>query len=258
MASDITSRVRKLLELAKSDNEHEAAAAAARAAELMLEHEIELADLEAAKPETEQRVDPAASDILDRWEKRVAWKGVIAYGLASSFGGTMYYHRRGGAVEVVVIAGTSQVQGIRYMYSYLTGEVDRLADRAFAEERAECEASDVEPPSARAWKSAFRIGAAWEIHNRLTEQRKVTHTAAKAAGHGAALMIVDRQADACTAFARRVAPGLFTKSGTMRAGQASSAGASSSAGYNAGKAAGASVNLGGGRRLGSGRGVLKS
>lgn len=90
----VLERVKKLLELAKSDNEHEAAAAAARAAELCLKHEIEEADLEAAKPAGEQQVHPAADETIDRDKRAVTWKIYLKMGLCSAFGGDSYTWRR--------------------------------------------------------------------------------------------------------------------------------------------------------------------
>lgn len=68
----VLDKVRKLLELAKSANEHEAATAAARAAELMLKHQIEEADLEAVKPAGEHRIDPAGHEVIDRGGRQLA------------------------------------------------------------------------------------------------------------------------------------------------------------------------------------------
>ena len=256
--ADILERIRKLLELSKSDNEHEAAQAAARAAELMLEHEIEEADLEAAKPVAEQQVHPAADEVIDVDKRYVTWKGYIKSGLATAFGGDTYNWHRHGRVESRVIAPAPAMQAIRYMYSYLTGEVDRLADVAYAGEHAECRASGVEPPPARAWKSAFRVGAATVIHNRLSEQRPKARRAALEAGKTQALAVVDRQADAIEAYKRKAHAWMYRKDGKERSwGGGSTAGSSSSSGYAAGRAAGANVNLGGGRQLGAGRGQLK-
>lgn len=73
-----------------------------------------------------------------------------------------------------IVAPAPAMQAIRYMYSFLTREVDRLADIGYAAEYHECLTSNVEPPPARAWKSAFRVGAASVIQDRLSSQRQTT------------------------------------------------------------------------------------
>lgn len=269
---DILSRVRKLLELAKSDNEHEAAAAAARAAELMVEHQIELAEIEAAKPEAEQRVAPAGRVVLDSFDRTVTWKWWLQSALSDAHGGVAFYDRAklaaaAGQWDAVVIGPQPALDTISYMYRYLTKEVDRLSDAAYAAEHAECVASRVTPPGARSWKNAFRNGAALEIARRVEEQYRATTARARAASVAAvrttaeqqrtstALAIIDKQSEACLELAREEAPFLFKKDGTMKRGSSTSIG-SSSTGFAAGRSAGASVSIGGGRQLGTGRGQI--
>lgn len=266
--ANIVDKIRKLLELSKSTNEHEAAAAAARAADLMLEHQISEAELQAAKPEAERQVAPPARVVLGTYERGAHWQWVIQSGLADAFGGVAFYARsreRLDAYDAVVIGPEPATASIGYMYTYLTGEVRRLADAAYADEVRECRESCVEPPSARGWKGAFRVGAAEVIAQRLREQHRAAAGRARAAAAAkpatasttTALAIIDQQTKACLDLARVTAPGLFRKDGKMRAGGTTSAGMSSSSGRAAGQAAGRSVNLGGGRQIGAGRGQLR-
>lgn len=266
--ADIVDKIRKLLELSKSDNEHEAAAAAARAADLMLEHQISEAELQAAKPAGERQVAPPGRVVLDTTERLVYWQWAIQLGLADAFGGVAFYacsRVSPGAYDAVVIGPEPALASIAYMYKYLTAEIRRLADKAYADEVSECRDSDVEPPSARGWKGAFRVGAAEVIAKRLREQHSAATNRARSAAAAkpatssttTALAIIDQQAKACLDLARVTQPGLFRKDGKMKAGTSTSAGMSSSSGRAAGQAAGRSVNLGGGRQLGAGRGQLR-
>ena len=50
--SDVVEKIRKLLELSKSDNEHEAASAAAMAQELMVKHAIEEEEIRGRDPKS--------------------------------------------------------------------------------------------------------------------------------------------------------------------------------------------------------------
>jgi hypothetical protein len=270
--ANITDKIRKLLELAKSDNEHEAAAAAARAAELMVEHQIELAEIEAAKPETERRVAPAGKVVLDSFDRTVTWKWWLQSSLADAHGGVAFYERArqataAGETDAVVIGPQPALDAISYLYKYLTQEVERLADAAYAAEHAECARSRVTPPSARSWKNAFRNGASLEIADRVRKQAQATTARARAAETSSArrdlprasttaLAIIDRQSEACLDLARKEAPYLFRKDGKMKGGTSVSLNTGST-GYAAGRSAGASVNIGGGRQLGAGRAQLR-
>ncbi len=233
----IIDRIRKLLELSKSSNEHEAAQAAARAADLMLQHQIDQAELEPdvakAEPITEEVVD-------DKNKWRVQWRLNLVSGLAKSLGGHCYF--QGGRYSV--IGSKSVIATVRYMYSYLVPEVERLADLAYKQEAEECRRSDVDPPSARAWKGSFRVGCSLVIRQRLVEQREKTFKKARAEGKTQALAIVDKEKTAVQEYIAQT-HGRFRTVG-------SNAGRRSTSGYEAGAAAGRDVNLGGGKAIGAG------
>jgi len=163
----ILDRVKKLLELSKSANEHEAAQAAARAAELMQAHEITEAMLEVTR-QGEDSVERVSEQIVDRTctddDRKVAWRMHLVAGVARandcrvySYGGT--YH---------LVGRDSAVAAATYVVQWLFHEVDRLADEAWLQEGADLAAVGQRP---RAWKNAFRVGAAVEIRSRLTAQK---------------------------------------------------------------------------------------
>jgi hypothetical protein len=258
----ILDRVRKLLALSESSNEHEAAQAAARAAELMIEHEISEASIAAEAP-GEQRTQPIYDTAIDHDGKVIEWKRAIVAGLAESMG-CQYYHRSSGwrwhnykhnykrvrvQATYQIIGTKSAIATIRYMYPLLTAEVTRLADLAYADEVAECLSSYVQPPSARGWKGAFRTGCAHRIATRLREQREQQITTARSdESKGGAIMVIDRQAAALDSF--------MAEKDYKFQSATSSAGSSSSSGYGAGQEAGAGVNLGGNAQLGKGTGQI--
>lgn len=236
----IIDRIKKLLSLSKSSNEHEAAQAAALAADLMLSNEIE----EAALCEPEDAPEDVGADTLDELGKqRTPWKGTLAHCLTQSAGCRSYTSRRTGQVTIQIVGQPSKVATVRYMYAYLVGEINRLADSAFREEHAECSRSGVPAPSARAWKNAFRLGAAGVIGNRVMAQRKETHAKAKASGAGTSLAVIETAEKAVEQYVRRT---------VGRLGSSPRPQFSSRSGYGAGAAAGQNVSLGGGRGLGAG------
>lgn len=246
MQDKIIDRIRKLLALSKSANEHEAAAAAAKASQLMREHEIGEAML---RVEDDSR---SAEDIVEGTvdgsqaaRKRVAWKCFIASGAALAFGVKMWTT----SGKIVGLGRVSAVQSWGYTCQYLYREVDRLADEAWDSHAA----SEIRigAGGVRAWKNAFRVGASHAIHLRLKAQAEESE-ASKRADVAAlcqssesgtqALAVIDRdRSEVAAAYAER-SKGFSKVAGI---GQTSSR-----SGYASGVAAGRSVSLGGGARAG--------
>lgn len=174
MEDKIVERIRKLLALSQSANEHEAAAAAARAAELMAAHQLHAATLTQAAP------DPIGAHEIDRGGHAVSWRGILANGIAQSFGCRMYWKqgRQDGAryARTMVVGRAGDVDGVRYMYLYLSSEIERLAADAWTA----LPDRDRMCARPRSWKNAFRLGAATTIAGRLREARVQALQAARA------------------------------------------------------------------------------
>lgn len=265
----IIDRVRKLLELSHSTNEHEAANAAARAAELMAEHEISEAMLEVSKPDDEpaphiaERIVESKLDPEHQTRERVAWRDRILTALAASLDcETMYTANPDapGAGNLAAFGRESRVQAWRYTGMYLIAEVDRLADEAWLREGADLAAVGIRP---RAWKAAFRLGAADVIHERLymelyarkaKEGAKLKALADKAEGAAGEQLALVR-VDAAIALLKRdrdeVAAKFKERTKGFRATRHMGNTTRRRSGYRAGREAGAAVNIkGGGRALG--------
>jgi hypothetical protein len=249
--SPIVDRIRKLLELSKSSNEHEAAAAAARAAELMHKFEIDQAVIAAMQPGDATLEEIITDGIGNKDGKSTSWRVLIGQGVAAATGCRQW--SAGGRMEAM---GTRSAVGTwNYLCQYLAREVDRLAGDAWDDKSTELWSTNP-----RIWKNAFRVGAAQVIHTRLIEQarsqsaskRTDVATAAAAvidpttglpASGTLALAIIDRDATrVANAYDEMSKRERFV---TRTIGKVSSAG-----GYAAGRDAGATVNLtGGGRGL---------
>lgn len=246
MKDKIIDRIRKLLALSESNNEHEAAAAAAQAADLMVKHEIEAAALTTPDNEPE---DPT-QETLDSSGRRVSWKGSLAHAISLSAGCRSYSASSRGGCKTQIVGPPSKLATVRYLYQYLTAEIDRLANKAYGAEHKECVDSNVPAPSARAWKNAFRLGASNTIAGRLLRQRRETQAAAAAAGQSAALVVVKNAEKAVD---------VYIAKNVGRLGKTSRAQYSSRSGYGAGASAGRGVSLGAtGGSLGAGRKQLGS
>lgn len=248
----ILDRIKKLLSLSKSTNEHEAALAAAHAAKLMMEHNIAEAAL--ADDET-GNAESVEEECIDSTGRLIQWRAQILAGLANAFDCRFYVGNTRSAStgkprrRYMVVGQPSKQATVRYMYAYLISEVDRLADSAYYEEVTECSLSGVSRPSARGWKNGFRFGASVIIRDRLEEQRTQSRADARAAGQGQALMRIDQQALAIDDYMKR----------NLNLAPIARAQVSSRSGYSAGKQAGARVSLGNsGPRLGAGARRLKN
>ncbi|HUH05804.1 MAG TPA: DUF2786 domain-containing protein [Kofleriaceae bacterium] len=219
----IVDRIRKLLALSQSSNQHEAAAAAARAAELMTAHHLHAAML--ADDETPAPID---AHEIETTGQAVSWRGSLASGIAYSFGCRMFWkpgYRDGKRfVRSMVVGRPADVDGVRYMYLYLRNEVDRLAREAWDA----LPGFDRQSSSARSWKNAFRLGAAVTIARRLREARDQALQAARTAGDdrtSRALVRVERDTDAVEQFmaqlgTRKKAPPTVSAPSGLGAGMA--------------------------------------
>jgi hypothetical protein len=241
----IIERIQKLLALATSSNVHEAAAAAARAQALMAQYDIEQAALEVESGDDDVVV---STEVLWELGARVdGWKGILASALGTANQAKVYTSRTWGSTGKLVntfqiIGSKDQANTIRYMYAYLTNEVERLAKDA--------------PGSGRSYLASFRLGAAAEIATRLRDaaiqaRKEVKVEAAKEslqAGNGASLVRLQGALDRIDARSRAIA----AHAGRLNLRKTSGRRASDADGYHAGKVAGSTVRLGGGPSLGKG------
>jgi hypothetical protein len=187
----ILSKIRKLQALAKSDNEHEASTAAARAAELLAEHQIAEAELGEALV-----VDEGISD--HRGYKVADWEALLANGIGTGTGARVYFERtRRGRDRFGVwkaIGTPDQVATARYLLQALRREIMRLSDLAYdvafpirycegtmgvavctfltGELRClRCRRPRQVRGDARAWKGMWRQGCAARVGIRLARAR---------------------------------------------------------------------------------------
>lgn len=248
----ILDRVKKLLALAvNSNNEHEAALAAQRAAVLMERHEIHAAELRALDEAANIRTpEPIREERVAGGQKRVAWRLALARGITHKV--HCHYFTNGGAI--IFFGRLSTIQGAAYMLAYLAHEVERLAAR------------EAPPRAGRAWHNAFKLGCAMRIAQRLNAKPVTArHVAdevsddAVIASDGAppppsagALVLIKKDRE-------EVDAAYETRSATFSKGRAIGTAVSNYGAFERGRAAGDRANLGGDARgaLKAGQGVLK-
>lgn len=253
MDNKIIDRVRKLLSRSKSDNEHEAAIAAGHAARLMAEHNLTEAQL---RVEDSSRAAESITTLsAEGMRRRVAWIECVRSAVADSLGLKSYFSYRDNKTFDVVFGRESATQTWNYTSQYLIREIERLADEAWARDGA---------GSARRWKNAFRMGAAYAVAARLASEIRKTRTAQREMAEAAdrdlmrtsdqpttvALALVEKDEDEVRAAYKE-------HSRSFGRAAASIGNVSSISGYYAGKDAGESIALGGGRAaLPAGQGRL--
>lgn len=232
MSKDIRERIRRLLALSESSNVHEAAAAAAKAQELMSKHQIDQAELAEQAGEVDEPLLEEDLQVFGR--NMVAWEALLGGAVAEANGCDAYNQvwrdETGRQVRAMtrIVGPASAVQSVRYLLAYLTREVGRL-----------CQAERDAGRGEAAWLNSFRLGASHEIGRRVKAAADAAR--ARAAGHGCALARIDRNAD-------RVAEAMAAKT----LGKSRKASISNSVAFMGGIAAGRTVGIESGPALPSG------
>jgi hypothetical protein len=162
MSDRIIDRVAKLLKLSKSDNVHEAAAAAAMAQSLIDRNKLDIAVVELAMMEGDQSrpAEPVQTfqDPLCARPQKSTWVGRLGLQVSRA-NDCVAYWAGGGAMKLM--GRPSDAETCRYMFAYLVNEIERLTA---ANTRGE----------GRTWKNNFRLGAVDAITAKLKEQRRQT------------------------------------------------------------------------------------
>ncbi len=172
MEDKLLKRIKNLLSLASSNNEHEAASAAAEAQRLMLEHGIETAQLstaDAPKAADRQSVDTGSMNV---------WVGVLAHHVAKATFCTVYRETGAGAGKstnrLSICGFPGDIAACSLLLAWLTAEVNKFCEKEWLTQKA----SGV---SANAWKKSFRLGACATIGQRLSADRETAKRELQAA-----------------------------------------------------------------------------
>lgn len=229
----------KLLRLATSSNPHEAALAASRAQEIMDRFKLSADAVNGAGGEikTDEPIADFRHDPLERASKVDRWKSWLAMEIAK--GNQCKVYLAGG---LCLIGRPSDVQTVRYLFSWMAREIERLAAR----DCAGC---------GRTYWNNFRLGAVETVARRLRESAVKTVETVKAEavaeGGESALVIVEKSAALMVKRALDVEIWTKQKYPHMRRGS------SSRSTYNGG-ARDAGRRAGGEVRIGGAQGALNS
>ena len=242
--SKIIDRIQKLLALSTSSNPHEAAVAAAKAAQMMAEYELEEADLRVESGEANpDPIDNTYWDGIDG-QRTSTWRNNILQGLGKAFhchGWYTYeltgeYPHRVKHNKFKVVGRRANVQTANYMYLYLEKEISGLAELAWLDFTV-FQPLEAKLIHGKHWKNSFLLGASNEIYRRLSEQ--VQAEKVESTNDSKAMVLVRQDHKEVEKYFNQVKPRLHSFGGnTSRINRNS---------YEQGKEAGAKVNLGGSR-----------
>lgn len=233
------SKIKKLLSLSTSSNQHEASLAAAKAAAIMEEYQI----TEASLVQDPEKDEPVGSFEIDgKSNKKIHWRMAVAGGCATVCNCSVYWY----GSRIMMIGRENDVRAAQYLFGMISPQVDRLAE--------ECYQRETPWEDKRRWMHAFRLGCARTIQNRMYVQHREMQSKLKTDAQNrlaiedggnstTALMVIDRRLAKVEDFKQK----LGLKKGT-------SSRISSSSGYAQGREAGQKVHIGGSARgaIGSG------
>lgn len=168
----------KLLRLAKSSNQHEAALAAAQAQRIIDEHklDIEAIDYDAQDKErdAEEVRDFGYADPLDkyshesthRWYLQLASIVARANGCHTIYANRIFNEELNAGCMIKIVGHPSDVQTVRYLYAVLKGEVQRIT-------------KENTKGNSWAYRRAFSLGVVDTISRKLSEQKQATQKEAR-------------------------------------------------------------------------------
>lgn len=193
----VIAKVRKLMALTDSPNEHEAALAASRVTELLARHSIDRATVEASAGEEagdgSDRLIREETPLDDR--RTPGWRRSLASALGAGFG-VYVLTWKGRAPRFEWFGHVAAVQTARYLYQTLAREIERLA---VLNARGQ----------GRAYSNAYRAGIVSTVRARLVAAREEAIRAAGRSGASStALVLVRDESKAAEAFARGEVQGI--------------------------------------------------
>lgn len=221
----IVEKLRKLLALTKSDNLNEASVAAGVAARLAAQHDIELAELEAAEPNAPREPIEKDVDPVYTCGRRIRWKSRLLGGLATAHHCLFHYRDTIGGLAACLAGRPSDVATIRYLFAWISTELERLVRKSGYTGAA---------------RTDWLLGAARGVLDRMTAERAAVHQTATST----ALVRVEERGAELDAAKRQLFPDWFKSDGKERSGRSYSARPVSASAYEAGQRAGRNLHTG--------------
>lgn len=161
--SPIIEKIKKLLALANSSNEHEAALAAGHAQRLLSEHNLAMADIEAAhRPDKADTVETAVSKSLPKWMRH------LSAGVSTAFDCQAIHHPATGKMTFIGVGADVQIAA--YTFTYLDRTVRKLCGTYMKHHVC----SGIPNRHRELMRHSYYLGAVSTITARLREQKAQT------------------------------------------------------------------------------------
>ena len=159
----ILSKIKKLLALARSDNENEAAIAAAKAQTLLIEYNISREELDSFSDAKAEKVIQVQVDGKNK-HNRSAWYDTLAYTVAQANLCTTLISGSG----IIWIGKTTNIEVAQYIFDNLVRDLSRICDTAWGI-MLKIQKLDRTRPTVhgKIWKNNFYHGANQSIRERL-------------------------------------------------------------------------------------------
>jgi len=227
----ILSKIKKLLALATSDNENEAAIAAAKAQTLLIEYNISQEELDSFNDAKSEKVIQVQADGKNR-HNRSAWYDHLAYTVAKANLCNLLVSGSG----VIWIGKKTNIEVAQYIFENLVRDLSRICDTAWGIILKIQKLDPTQPKvHGKIWKNNFYHGANQSISDRL----RANLVQLKAADNVMALVVRND-----------IELNEYMHVNYPRLGHISTHYNSNRSGFDAGKSAGRSVQFG--RGLGAG------
>ena len=156
----IIEKIKKLLALANSSNEHEAALAASHAQRLLSEHNLAMADIEAAHtPDKADKVETTVSKTLPKWMRH------LSAGVSTAFDCQAIHHPATGKMTFIGVGADVQVAA--YTFAYLDRTVRTLCSNYIKQHVT----STISSRYRELMRQSYYLGAVSTITARLREQK---------------------------------------------------------------------------------------
>lgn len=176
--AEIAEKIQKLMALAESSNENEAAVAAAKAQELLAKYNLDLAQVRGFTAKTDEEIIEVATND-DKYKKRQAWIVELADVIAKHNFCTALFSSHG---HTYFIGHTRDVNVAVFLFNNLRVRLFKLAtdrtyeysltlkkNRSYIRDTYEELSGNVHP---RVWRNSWLMGAVAGINKKLNESRK--------------------------------------------------------------------------------------
>ena len=162
-ANPIIDKIKKLLALANSSNEHEAALAAAHAQRLLSEHNLAMADVEAKqRPQSADKIETTVAKTLPKWVRN------LSAGVCTAFDCQAIHHPAQGKMTFIGVGADVQVAS--YTFAYLDRTVRKLCS-SYMKYRVNDGLSN---RNRELMRQSYYLGAVSTINSQLVQQKVQT------------------------------------------------------------------------------------